>query len=207
MDGEEVEKMKARGIFGSIAATGKYGDIMVAFPWKGLQVIRKLVYPAQPVTPLKTAQQGHMRNAQSEWHNALYTADDNTAWTLLASLRAYGQTGANQMTREYIRVARVPATWSRLRDIQDVAAAGTDREMRILGDAALVNVKCRFGTNIRFMNTIVVCVWDAPNLAWLCQIAPGTFASGERVYYQFYDSATTIDVALGISGIGQFDMP
>jgi len=199
--------MKARGIFGSIEATGKYADIMVAFPWKGLQVIRKLVYPAQPVTPLKTAQQGHMRTAIAEWHNALYTADDNSAWTLLASLRANPETGANQLTREWIRVARVPATWSRLRDIQDVAAGGTDREMRILGAAGLLNVKCRYGTNIRFMNTVFTCIWDAPNLAWLCQIPPGTYVSGERVYYQFYDSATTIDVALGITGVSYFDMP
>lgn len=207
MDGEEVIKMKARGIFGSLEATGKFGNIMVAFTWKGIQVIRKLVYPAQPITPLKTAQQLAMRLAQAEWHNALYTNDDNSAWVLLASTRASSETGPNQMTREYIRVARIPDTWSRLREGRDAVVGGEDRGLIVGGLAGFANMNARCGTNIRFMNTVVALVWNAPGETYAGNIPLGTFNSGDRVYYQFYDSAGVIADALGITGIYYFDMP
>lgn len=193
--------MKARGIFGSIEARGKFGDIMVAFPWKDIQVIRVLKYPAQPRTPLVVAQRLHMANAITEWKASLFTAVDQRAWVSLASLRTKGETGPNQMTREYIRVARAPATWSRLRNGLSIPLAGIDRALIVDGDAGLTDVKVVFGSNIRYMYTTGVCTWHTGDLYWYFQIPIGTFAPGDRVFFQFFDAAALLTDAIGLTGI------
>jgi hypothetical protein len=198
--------MKVRGMFGSIAASGKFADMLVAFPWKGLQCVRKLVYPAQPNTPPQVAQKGHMADAMAQWHTTPWTLDDNAAWAKLASLRPKGETGPNQFTREYIRVVRIPSAWSELYAGADAAAGGFDRELIIVGAAGLVNVRVQFGTNKHFLNYDFACVWDAVNLWWDYDIVLGTFVSGERVYFQFYDGANPA-ASIGITGIYYFDMP
>lgn len=193
--------MKARGIFGSIEARGKFGDLMVAFPWKDLQVIRVLKYPAQPRTPLQKAIRLQLSNAVAEMKAALYTEVDRRAQVLLASLRPKGETGPNQIVRELIRVARATFTWSRLRDGQDTFTATGDRRLQITGDAALENVNVAYGSNIRYMHNVGVCIWLVPDLIWYFIIPTGTFTAGTKVFFQFYDSAGTVDDALGVTGI------
>jgi len=198
--------MKARGIFGSLEARGKFGDIMVAFPWKDIQVIRVLKYPAQPRTPLVRAQRTHMTNAVAEWKATLYTAADQSAWVKRAGLRPKGETGPNQMIREHIAVSREALTWSRLRDGDRIDQLPTDGQLRIIGDAALANVQVRYGSNIRYMYNIAVCNWDGVALRWTINIPAGTFTAGTRVYFQFYDGAT-FDERIGSTGIYSYDQP
>lgn len=199
--------MKVRGLFGSIEGRGKFGDMLVGFPWKDVQVVRVLKYPAQPRTALQVAQRGHMGDAIDEWHAALYTDADQSAWIKLASLRPKGETGPNQMTREFIRVARAGGTWSRLNQGQYGFPAGVDCEFRIVGGAGLANVKVAYGTNIRYMYNIGVCAWDAANNWWDFQVPAATFNSGDRIYFMFFDSVGAITAALGITGIYYLDIP
>lgn len=193
--------MKARGIFGSIEARGKFGDIMVAFPWKDLQVIRVLKYPAQPRTPLQKTQRLHMSNAIAEMKAALYTDEDRRAQVLLASLRSKGETGPNQIVREYIRVARAALTWSQLRDGLNAVKVGLDRAVSIKGDAALTDVVVAYGSNIRYMYQGGECTWNDVNLTWKYEIPLGTFPVGTRVYFQFFDAPALPADAIGLTGI------
>jgi len=193
--------MKVRGIFGSIEARGKFGDIMVAFPWKDLQVIRVLKYPAQPRTPPQVAQRVHMSNAIAEMKASMYTDEDRRAQVRLASLRPKGETGPNQIVREYIRVARATLTWSRLFGGFSVKIPGIDQRLIIQGLGALLNVNVRYGQNIRYMFEVGGCIFDAPSNQWRWEIPEGWYPKGTRIYFQFYDGALPPAPVIGVTGI------
>lgn len=199
--------MKVRGIYGSIEARGKFGDVMVAFPWKDIQVIRVLKYPAQPRTAAQVAQRLKMANAIAEFHASLFTEGDIAALRRSAGLRPKGETGPNQMTRDFIRVVSIPETWPRLRAGRTNPLAGFDRRLIIEGDAGLTNLKVRYGTNISYMYWYEMCAWDAADGFWTNDIPLGRFNSGDRVYFQFFVSPAAFDVNTGNTGIYYFDMP
>ncbi|MBA7687234.1 hypothetical protein ES703_95695 [subsurface metagenome] len=58
----------------SMGASGKIGDIMVFFPWKGINVVREYVIPANPKTALQIAQRAHVTEAVAYIHTAMADA-------------------------------------------------------------------------------------------------------------------------------------
>jgi len=196
--------MKVRGGFFSIGCSGKFADSLVAFQWKDTTVIRKLVYPAQPNTPLQVAQKNYMALTILAFQTIIWTEQDYDAWRKLASIRVKGETGPNQFTREYIRVLRIPDTWSILYHGLAFPQAGFDQRILAYGDAGLVAVRFRHGLRPH------VLINDVPNTAysapyWHFDIPSGSYAVGDRVYFQAYDGANW-DARIGQTGIYYFDM-
>lgn len=197
--------MKLRGPFFSIGASGKFADSLVIFKWKDTIVGRKLVYPAQPNTPLQVAQKNIMAVAIAAWQAIAWTAADFSAWRALASTRVKGETGPNQFTREQIRVLRIPDVFSVFFNGYDLPAGGIDRVIAVEGDVGLVAVRFRYGLRPH------VLINDVPNTAfgapvWTYNIPNGTYVSGQRVYWMAYDGANW-DARIGQTGIYYFDMP
>jgi hypothetical protein len=67
----------------SLGAAGQLGKALVFFAWKGLNVVREYVIPANPRTTLQTTQRGYLTAAVAAVHDA--QADDTNP---LASLDA-----------------------------------------------------------------------------------------------------------------------
>jgi len=89
----------------SLGASGKLGDALVFFPWKGLNVVREYVIPANPKTALQVTQRGYLTAAVLEIHtqqsaaaNPL-SAADVAAYSLLGSLRATPRTWFNELVK------------------------------------------------------------------------------------------------------------
>lgn len=89
----------------SLGASQKLGDTLVYFAWKGLNVVREYVVPANPQTSGQTTQRGYLTNAVARIHAAQarstnpLDADDVSAYALLASVVKAATTWFNQAVK------------------------------------------------------------------------------------------------------------
>ena len=89
----------------SFNASGKLANSLVYFGWKGLDVVRSYVVPANPQSAGQTTQRGYLTAAVAEIHatqaqgtNPL-DGDDYAAYALLASTRATPRTWFNEVVK------------------------------------------------------------------------------------------------------------
>lgn len=89
----------------SLGASGAIGKALVYFGWKGLDVVREYVVPANPKTALQTTQRGYLTDIVDKIHTAQasathpLTALDITAFALWASVIQAATTWFNQVVR------------------------------------------------------------------------------------------------------------
>lgn len=99
---------KLRAPLFSFGASGKIAEALVYFPWKGLNVVREYVIPANPRTAPQTEQRGHLTNMVGKVHAAQIsathplTAIDVSAYALWASVVQRATTWFNQAVRNGI---------------------------------------------------------------------------------------------------------
>ncbi|KKL48983.1 hypothetical protein LCGC14_2320030, partial [marine sediment metagenome] len=110
----------------SFNASGQLAKALVYFPFKGLDVVRSYVVPANPNSAAQQTQRGHMTDAVDEWHTAGYTDEDRSAWNRLAGTLGAGLSGFNAMVRSFINEEVAGGIWTREADavISAVGAAG-----------------------------------------------------------------------------------
>lgn len=99
---------KLKGPLFSLGATQKLGGALVYFPWKGLNVVREYVIPANPRTDAQTTQRGYLSNAVDRIHTAQARAtnpldeDDVSAYALWGSTFPTPRTWFNQICKNMI---------------------------------------------------------------------------------------------------------
>ncbi len=125
---------KLKGPLFSLGASGKLADTLVFFPWKGLNVVREYVIPANPQTSLQTTQRGYVTAAVQLVHDAQAAAAnpldsaDQVAYSALASAKGKIMTWFNQACKLYLDViiaGQVPIVY-RDGTITDPTATGAD---------------------------------------------------------------------------------
>ena len=100
----------------SLGASGAIAKALVFFPWKGLNVVREYVIPANPKTALQQQQRAWLTAAVADIHAAQAHATnpmlpaDITAYALWASVVKAATTWFNQAVKNWVDVARVPKT-------------------------------------------------------------------------------------------------
>lgn len=99
---------KLKGPLFSLGASQQLGKTLVFFGWKGLDLVREYVIPANPKTSGQTTQRGYMtgsvnliHTAQSKAANPL-DADDIIAYGLWASVVQAATTWFNQLVRNLL---------------------------------------------------------------------------------------------------------
>lgn len=91
----------------SLGATQQLGKTLVYFPWKGLNVVREYIIPANPKTSGQTTQRGYITAAVAMVHAAQglaaqpLAAVDIIAYALLANQEASPRTWFNQFVKQY----------------------------------------------------------------------------------------------------------
>jgi len=92
----------------SLGAAGALGKALVFFTWKGLDVVREYVIPANPKTTLQTTQRGYLADAVDAIHTAQADAThplveaDTVAYALWGSIFATPRTWFNQAVKNFI---------------------------------------------------------------------------------------------------------
>lgn len=89
----------------SLGASGQLGKSLVFFPWKGLDVVREYVIPANPNTTLQAAHRAHMTTIVAAIHTAMAMANyplasnDQIAYAALASAKGKPWTWFNMAAK------------------------------------------------------------------------------------------------------------
>ena len=101
---------KLKGPLFSLGASGKLADTLVFFSWKGLNVVREYVIPANPKTALQVTQRGYLTAAVAMVHTAqarvasALTSPDQVAYAALASAKGLIMTWFNQACKLWVDV-------------------------------------------------------------------------------------------------------
>ena len=112
---------KLKGPLFSLGASGKLADTLVFFPWKGLNIAREYVIPANPQTALQVTQRGYLTAAVQLLHDTQAKATnplqsvDQVAYAALASAKGKIMTWFNQVCKLYldtIRATNTPVVYS-----------------------------------------------------------------------------------------------
>ena len=158
----------------SLGASGKLADALVYFPWKGLNVVREYVIPANPKTLAQTTQRGYLTEAVAKVHelqaNATHplAAADISAYALWASVVKAATTWFNQACRNWIdqRVAgkqgRIFSGGSTVPGTNSLKVTVFDMDANIKGGdfwygtskTALISKKAVTPTDVRIETTI-----------------------------------------------------
>lgn len=90
-------------LFG-FGASGKLGDAIVFGRWKGIDVARKYVVPANPDTAAQNTQRGYMTTAVAAWHDLTNTLNalDVAAWNRLAGAQSTARSGFNEFVKRFV---------------------------------------------------------------------------------------------------------
>ncbi len=88
----------------SFSANGQLGEVLVYFPWKGLDCVRTYVIPANPNTAGQQSQRTKLTAAVNDWHTIGIDADDLTAWNRYATTLAAIMSGFNAFVRDHINI-------------------------------------------------------------------------------------------------------
>lgn len=98
---------KLKGPLFSLGAAGAIGKAIVYFPWKGLNVAREYVIPANPKTAAQVTQRGYLSEVVAYIHSAQADAapldeTDISAYSLWGSIFATPRTWFNQAVKNYL---------------------------------------------------------------------------------------------------------
>lgn len=173
-------------LFG-LGASGKLGGSLVYGSWKGLDVAREYVIPANPQSAAQTVQRGYFSDAVADWHTTGATAleaADKLAWNRYAGVLGR-MSGFNAFTREWVNEAVAggtpPGHFYNV-DLTDPQAASFDVDVDCTGLTTEV-VTLYMGTSKTFFEYSVTQAAVAGNAAFANKNTG--FGSGTTVYYYF----------------------
>jgi len=137
---------KVKGPLFSLSASGQIAKTLVYGDWKGIDIVRKYVIPANPKSAGQQAQRGYFANAVEDWHTDGFTAIDVAAWNLYALALKVAQSGFNVLVKLKIICAVAAESWVPLVDclVTSIGAAGA--QINITGTVGST-VKLYWGTS------------------------------------------------------------
>jgi len=193
---------KLKGPLFSLGATQQLGKALVYFGWKGLDVVREYVIPANPKTALQVTQRGYLTQAvltihtSQAWAAHPTNAADIAAYALWASVVKPATTWFNQAVKilvDQLVASKHPLHWSD----GSVTPSAAQLILKITQNAAYATtVYCYYGTS----KTALI-------NSKLCTLAAQTFTAtltgltkGVKYYMQFRPTVPVSSIG-GDSGI------
>jgi hypothetical protein len=184
-------------LFG-FGASGKLGDAIVFGSWKGIDVAREYVVPANPQSAEQTTQRGYFTDGVTSWHDMLdqvsAVAADGEAWNRYAGVLGR-MSGFNAFMREYVneRVAGgTPYGEFFGFAVTDPSAASMDLTVELSGASGKV-VTARWGNSKTWLpySDSSATVGGVYTMA----AEDSNFSAGTRIYMYFEAGAVGVDYA------------
>ena len=137
---------KVKGPLFSLSASGQIAKTLVYGDWKGIDVVRKYVIPANPNTAAQQQQRGYFGNAVEDWHTDGFTAVDVVAWNLYALAQKVAASGFNMLVKLKITCAVASESWVALKDCLVTAVGAAGAQINITGTVGST-IKLYWGTS------------------------------------------------------------
>lgn len=128
----------------SFSASGQLAKSIVYFGWKGIDVVRSYVIPANPKSTAQGIQRQYLEDAVDEWHLAKYLTADKAAWNRYAGILARAMSGFNAFCKSWIDIA-----------VAAVAPNPPWDSSILTGGAGLFNATC----HVDGVTPVVYCDW------------------------------------------------
>lgn len=182
---------KPRAPLFGFGASGQLGKAIVYGSWKGIDVAREYVVPANPNSAAQSTQRGKMTSAVAEWHDTtnVLTATDKEAWNRYAGVFKPARSGFNQFCKELIDASiSMSAAFEHMFGITNIALVHNAFKADIDDSAGgTLTVTLHVGNSKTFFSASST---DAQvgGLTSFAAFDTG-FAAGETVYY-FFDVPT-----------------
>lgn len=137
---------KVKGPLFSLSASGQIAKTLVYGDWKGIDVVRKYVIPANPNTAGQQAQRAIFAAAVEDWHTDGFTAIDVVAWNLYALAQKVAASGFNMLVKLKIACAVAALTWIPLVECLVTAIGAAGAQINITGTVGST-IKLYWGTS------------------------------------------------------------
>lgn len=153
----------------SLGASGNLGNALVYFNWKGLDVVREYVVPANPKSTAQIAQRGYLTSAIAAWHTNAYTDPDRIGWNRYAGTLAKIMSGFNAMMRLAIAIYAAASTWRTISQIEIDTETAVGFDVDVENSIVGFGIRARIGTSKTHFPVTVALVDDADgtySLTW-----------------------------------------
>ena len=188
----------------SLKASGAIAKTLVYFDWKGLEVVRQYVIPANPKTDPQVEQRGWLTEAVDAIHAAMQhatkplTAVDRSAYALDASCEATPRTWFNQIACRWM-IAKVRGEHAQ------ILAQGTFTDPAT-GQITITLYNHQYATEPGFMYCGTSKTYMAKKVAanGVANVHTGVFtglAKGTKYFFQFRPTKVASDKYVARSGI------
>ena len=137
---------KVKGPLFSLSASGQIAKTLVYGDWKGIDVVRKYVIPANPNTSGQQTQRGYFGAAVEDWHTDGFTAIDVAAWNLYALALKVAQSGFNVLVKLKVLCSVAAKTWIPLVDCLVTVIGAAGAQINITGTVGST-IKLYWGTS------------------------------------------------------------
>lgn len=191
---------KLKGPLFSLGASQQLGKTLVYFAWKGLNVVREYVVPANPKTALQQTQRGYLTGAVAGIHTAQADATnplkaiDQVAYSTLAAVKGIIMTWFNQAVKLWVDVkvaVKIPCVYSDMTFTTKTANA-IDLILHLNEEtpSSLVAGKFYFGsTKTNLINAKVATVVAGVSVALVAEDCSAFLTAGVKAYVQFKPDA------------------
>lgn len=186
---------KLTGPLFSLSASGSIADTLTYFTWKGLNIVRQRVVPANPNTALQQTQRGYLSDAVDAIHAALALAAnplaelDTTAYSGLASALGITMTWFNTICKLWMdaaRLGRVPVIY-RDGTVVDADTGSIDITVRISEETAaqLAAAHFFFGTSrTSLIHSVAAAVTPGVLVELVAQDLSAFLTAGVKYFFQ-----------------------
>jgi len=137
---------KVKGPLFSLSASGQIAKTLVYGDWKGIDIVRKYVIPANPKTSGQQTQRGYFAAAVEDWHTDGFTAIDVVAWNLYALAQKVAASGFNMLVKLKVACAVAAESWTPLVDCLVTAIGAAGAQINITGTVGST-IKLYWGTS------------------------------------------------------------
>ena len=184
----------------SLRASGQLAKTLVYFGWKGLNVLRSYVVPANPRTTAQVAHRAHLTEAVVYIHAAMARPDnplnetDQVAYSTLAAAKAKVMTWFNQAVKLWVDVKvadKTPCIYSDA-DITDKDVSAIDAFMKLNEETGsdLADGKFYFGTSkTNLIHSAVAAITGGDKAVLVDEDLSAFLTAGIKYYWQFRPDA------------------
>ena len=184
---------KVKGPLFSLSASGQIAKTLVYGDWKGIDVVRKYVIPANPNTAAQQTQRGYFGGAVEDWHTDGFTAVDVVAWNLYALAQKVAASGFNMLVKLKILCAVAAETWVPLVDCLVTAIGAAGAQINITGTVGST-VKLYWGTSKTSMFNEEAMVDTAGDY----EVTLAACGSSTKIYFYIMDKTAANQARTGI---------
>jgi hypothetical protein len=182
---------KVKGPLFSLSASGQIAKTLVY--WKGIDIVRKYVIPANPNTSGQQTQRGYFANAVEDWHTDGFTAIDVAAWNLYALAQKVAASGFNMLVKLKIACAVAAEAWVPLVDCLVTAIGAAGAQINITGTIGST-VKLYWGTSKTSMFNEETMVDTAGDY----EVTLAACGASTKIYFYIMDKTAANQARTGI---------